>query len=289
MLKGTFTAIVTPFDRNGNIDYGTYSKLLDCQAKAGIDGIVPAGTTGESPTLTVEEHCRFVEKTVELCRGRMKVLAGTGANSTSEAVELTKRAKESGADYTLQVTPYYNKPNQEGLYRHFSTIADIGLPVILYNVPSRTSREITVETIARLSKHPNIVAIKEAGGSADRVSAILNACDIAVLSGDDALTLPMMAVGAKGVISVASNVIPEGVVKMVKLALEGKMEEALKLHKKYYQLFTDLFIDTNPIPVKTALGMMNMAEEVFRLPLCSMPEQLRLKLRETLKKLELVK
>jgi len=283
MFKGAYTAIITPFNRDGSIDFGNLRELIDMQFRAGIDGIVPVGTTGESPTLDYAEHSRVIEFTIDACRGRMKVIAGTGANSTSEAIDLTRRAMEAGADGTLQVTPYYNKPNQEGLVRHFSAIADLGLPVMLYNVPGRTSREISVETIMRLSLHPKIVAVKEAGGSVDRVSDILSRCRITVLAGDDMLMLPMMAVGAKGVVSVASNVIPQAVAKIAHLALKEKWDEARKIHLKYYKLFCDLFLDTNPIPVKAAMAMLGLTREVYRLPMCAMSVGLKKRLRETMK------
>lgn len=281
-FQGTYTAIVTPFNSDGSVDYGKLKALIDIQAEAGIDGIVPVGTTGESPTLDYDEHNKVIDTAIEACKGRLSVIAGTGANSTSEALELTKHALEAGADGTLQVTPYYNKPNQEGLVRHFSAVADLGLPVVLYNIPGRSGREIAVDTIVKLSEHPKIVGVKEAGGSVDRVSAVLSRCEITILSGDDSLTFPMMAVGAKGVISVASNVAPEPIARMIHLALEGKWEEARKLHLKLYRLFCDLFIDTNPIPVKAALAMMGLIEEVYRLPLCGMREELKGKLRKTL-------
>jgi 4-hydroxy-tetrahydrodipicolinate synthase len=219
----------------------------------------------------------------------MKVIAGTGGNATAEALELTRHAMQAGADATLQVTPYYKKPNQEGLLRHFSAVADLGLPVILYNVPGRTSRDIAVDTVVQLSKHPKIVGLKEAGGSVDRVSAILSRCDMTILSGDDSLTFPMMAVGAKGVISVASNVAPRQVSDLVRLAMDGKWEQARKLHLKLYRLFTDLFIDTNPIPVKAAMAMMGLIEEVYRLPLCSMSDKLKDQLRQTMRDAGLLK
>lgn len=287
MLTGAYTAIVTPFSADGAVDYTTFKKLIDIQADAGIDGIVPVGTTGESPTLDYDEHNRVIATAIEHTDGRMKVIAGTGANSTSEALRLTKHAKECGADATLQVTPYYNKPNQEGLFLHFSAVADLGLPVVLYNVPGRTSREIDIETIVRLSEHPHVAAVKEAGGSVDRVSDILNRCDITVLSGDDALTYPMMAVGAKGVISVASNVIPGLVVELTHLALEGKWREAEQCHQKCYRLFCDLFLDTNPIPVKAAMAMLGLIEEVYRLPLCPLTTPLKEALRKTMDGLNL--
>ncbi|MBA4386541.1 MAG: 4-hydroxy-tetrahydrodipicolinate synthase [Verrucomicrobia bacterium] len=288
MFTGTYTAIVTPFNKGGGIDFDRFRELINIQFKAGIDGIVPVGTTGESPTLDYAEHKRVIEFSVEVAAGRMAVIAGTGANSTSEAIELTKHAIAVGADASLQVTPYYNKPNQEGLYRHFSTVADLGLPVVLYNVPGRTSREIAVETIVRLSKHPKIKVVKEAGGSVDRVSAICSQCDITVLSGDDSLTLPMMSVGAVGVISVASNVAPKQVATLVNLALKGKWTEARKLHLKLYRLFTDMFIDTNPIPVKAAMAMMGLIDEVYRLPLCETTEANKRQIKECLKELKLV-
>lgn len=289
LFKGVYTALVTPFTRDGRVDHDCFRRLIDLQAEAGVDGVVPVGTTGESPTVTVAEHCALIDTAVEACRGRLKVLAGTGGNSTAEAVELTRHAIAAGADATLQVTPYYNKPNQEGLIRHFSTVADLGLPVVLYNVPSRTGREIAVETVVKLAQHPNIVAIKEAGGSVDRVSAILSQCDITVLSGDDALTLPMMAVGGLGVVSVASNLIPQVIVRMVRAALDGRWLEAREIHLEYYRLFVDLFMDTNPIPVKAAMAMTHLIEDVLRLPLCPLAPTLRERLRQTLLDLGLLR
>ena len=283
MFYGAYTAIVTPFRADGSVDYEKLHALIDIQARAGIDGIVPVGTTGESPTLNYEEHRKVILVAAEAARGRMKVIAGTGANSTAEAVELTRYAIEAGADATLQVTPYYNKPNAEGLVRHFMTVADLGLPVVLYNVPSRTGRDMTADVVVRLAQHPNIVGLKEAAGSVDRVTQILTRCNITILSGDDALTLPMMAVGAKGVISVASNVAPGMVANMVHHALNDEWEEARALHFKLHRLFTDLFIDTNPIPVKAAMNMMGLIEDVYRLPLCPMAENLKETLRQTLK------
>lgn len=283
MFTGTHTAIVTPFDRQGRVDYGRFRDLIRRQIEAGIDGIVPVGTTGESPTLDFDEHRTVIRTAVEAANRRIKVIAGTGGNSTSEAIQLTRWAMEDGADATLQVTPYYNKPSQEGLFRHFSAVADLGLPVVLYSVPSRTAREIAVETVVRLAKHPRIAALKESGGNMDRVSAIVNECDIAILSGDDSFTLPMMSIGAKGVVSVASNVAPAQVVQLVKYALGGKWDEARKEHLRLFRLFTDLFIDTNPVPVKAALAMMGLSEETYRLPLCAMPDASKAKLRETLR------
>lgn len=269
-LQGCYTAIVTPF-RSGSVDYAALEALVEMQIDGGIDGIVPVGTTGESPTLTVEEHGKVIETVIRAVRGRCTVIAGTGANCTAEAVSLTRHAAAVGADATLQVSPYYNKPTSEGLFRHFATVADEGgLPVVLYNVPGRTSREIDLPTVKRLAAHPGIVAIKEAGGSVDRVSQILDCCDITVLSGDDALTLPMMVLGARGVISVAGNIVPGAVVEMVHAALDGDWELARRCHYRLYPLFRDLFIETNPIPIKAAVAMTGRIAEEYRLPLCEM-------------------
>ncbi|MBU4211418.1 MAG: 4-hydroxy-tetrahydrodipicolinate synthase [Verrucomicrobia bacterium] len=288
MFEGAYTAIVTPFTKDNRVDYGKFKELIELQIHGGMDGIVPVGTTGESPTLDNEEHKKVIETAVETCRGRIKVIAGTGANSTSEALELTGFALRLGVDGTLQVSPYYNKPNQEGLYRHFSAIADLGLPVILYNIPGRCGVEIALDTVARLAQHPNIKAVKEAAGSVSRVSQILALCDLCVLSGDDPLMLPMMAVGAKGVISVAGNVAPKPVADLVHAALDGRWQDAQRLHQTYFQLFSDMFLDTNPIPVKAALAMMGRIEETYRLPLCAMSPALKNRLADTLRKVKLI-
>lgn len=289
-ISGTITALVTPFAEDGSVDYVRLKELVEEQIAAGIDGICSVGTSGESPTLSHEEHHAVIEKTIEFAAGRTKIIAGTGANSTSEAISLTKAAISSGgADATLQVTPYYNKPNAEGLYRHFMTIADLGLPVVLYNVPGRAGREIPLDVVVRLSAHPNIIAIKEAAGSVDRVSAIKAALpDFMVLSGDDALALPMISVGAEGVISVASNVIPKEMGDMVRLARAGDFAKARALHMKYYSLFHDLFIDVNPVMVKEALWLMGKIDRVFRLPLCATSDENLAKIRATLSSLALL-
>jgi 4-hydroxy-tetrahydrodipicolinate synthase len=271
-FTGTYTALITPFTRSGEVDWAGLDRLVEGQIAAGIDGLVPVGTTGESPTLNTKEHMQVIEAVIKKAAGRCKIIAGTGANSTAEAIELTQEAKLLGIDGTLQVTPYYNKPNQTGLIRHFEAVADIGVPVVLYNVPGRSAKEIAISTIAELAQHPNIVSVKEAAGSVDRVSAIKNVCDIEVLSGDDALALPMISVGACGVISVASNVIPAQVCELINKALKGDFAGALKLHQKYYQLFCDMFIDTNPIPVKAAMSMKGLCEESYRLPLCALSD-----------------
>lgn len=289
-IFGTITALATPFAKDGAVDYGCLRELVSAQIDGGVEGICAVGTSGESPTLSHGEHHQVIEKTIEYASGKALIVAGTGANSTAEAVSLTQAViSMGGADATLQVTPYYNKPNNEGLYRHFMTVADLGLPVILYNVPGRAGREIPLETLVRLAAHPNIVAIKEAAGSVERVSAIKNRLpSFTVLSGDDSLTLPMMAVGAAGVISVASNVIPRDMGEMVRLALAGDFVRARELHARYYRLFHDLFIDVNPVMVKEALALMGRLEPVFRLPLCETTDANRARMRETLAGLGLV-
>ena len=283
-IEGTITAMVTPFGKDGAVDYGRLQAIVGEQVAGGVEGICAVGTSGESPTLTHEEHHQVIEKTLEFAAGRVAIVAGTGANSTAEAVSLTKAAiAMGGADACLQVTPYYNKPNAEGLYRHFMTIADLGLPVVLYNVPGRSGREIPLDTVVRLAAHPNIVAIKEAAGSVDRVSAIKSLLpDFTVLSGDDSLALPMISVGAEGVVSVASNVIPREMGDMVRLARAGDFIKARAIHAKYYRLFRDLFIDVNPVMVKEALALMGKLDLVFRLPLCETDDAKRAQIRKTL-------
>ena len=290
-ISGTITAMVTPFAADGSVDYGRLRAIVEEQVAAGVEGICAVGTSGESPTLSHEEHHEVIAKTIEFAAGRTKIVAGTGANSTCEAISLTKAAiAAGGADATLQVTPYYNKPNAEGLYRHFMTVADLGLPVILYNVPGRAGRDIPVDVVVRLAKHPNIVAIKEAAGSVDRVSAIKSVLpDFTVLSGDDSLALPMISVGAEGVISVASNVIPKEMGDMVRLALAGDFVGARAMHAKYYRLFHDLFIDVNPVMVKEALWLMGRIERAFRLPLCETTDANLERMRATLASLNLIK
>lgn len=284
MFEGAYTALVTPFRRDGAVDYDKLRELVALQIAGGIDGVVPVGTTGESPTLDMVEHIEVIRVVVEAAAKRIQVIAGSGANSTAEAIELTEKSRDAGADGTLQVTPYYNKPTQTGLIRHFSAVADLGLPVVLYNVPGRTGCEIAIATIAELAKHPNIVGVKEAAGSVDRVSRIKAVCDLAVLSGDDSLTLPMMSVGGGGVISVASNVAPQAVAELVHAAAAGRWDEARALHYRYYGLFTDLFLETNPVPIKAAMEMAGLGPAVYRLPLCEMSAANREKLRATLQK-----
>jgi 4-hydroxy-tetrahydrodipicolinate synthase len=286
MFTGTYTAIVTPF-KNGKIDEAALGRLIGLQIRAGVDGIVPVGTTGESPTVDYEEHVRIIERSVHFAGGKIKVLAGTGGNSTSEAIYLTEHAEKVGADGSLQVAPYYNKPTQEGLFQHFREVARCTrLPIVLYSIPGRCGIEIGVDTVKRLAQQcKNIIGIKEAGGNPDRVSQLRAALGprFEIMSGDDALTLPFMAVGAQGVISVASNVIPRQVAQMVEAYAAGKTQAALRLHQKYYPVFKDLFIETNPVPVKAALAMLGQIEEEYRLPLVPMSAKNRETLRATLK------
>ena len=286
MFTGTYTAIVTPF-KNGQLDESALERLVKQQIKGGVEGIVPVGTTGESPTVDYDEHTKIIALSVKFAAGKVKVLAGTGANSTSEAIYLTQQAEKAGADGSLQVAPYYNKPSQEGLYQHFKAIAkNTKLPIVLYSIPGRCGIEIGIDTIKRLATDcKNIVGIKEAGGNADRVSQLRAAlgAKFDILSGDDSLTLPFMAVGAQGVISVASNVIPKEVSQMVRAFAQGDVKKAAQLHARFYPLFKDLFIETNPVPVKAALAMMGMMEAEYRLPLVPLADASRTKLKATLK------
>lgn len=291
MFTGTYTAIVTPF-KNGQVDETAFRNLIQFQIGNGVNGIVPTGTTGEAATLDFDEHLRVIEIAVEEARGRCKIIAGTGSNATHEAMELTQKAEKLGVDAALLASPYYNKPTQEGVYRHYKKISEAtSLKLMLYNVPGRTAGEIGVETCGRLARDcKNIVSIKEAGGSPERVSALKKILppEFTILSGDDGLTLPFMAVGAVGVVSVASNIIPKQMTDMVNAFLAGRCAEALKLHLRYFQLFKDLFIESNPIPVKTALYLMGMIENEFRLPLCEIAKANQSKLQDTLASLKLV-
>ncbi len=286
--QGAYTALVTPF-RDDCVDETAFTHLLEEQIKAGIDGVIPVGTTGESATLTMEEHLRVIELTVQVVQGRVKVFAGTGSNSTSEALYLTAQAEKLGADGFLVVSPYYNKPSQAGILAHYAALAkSTTKPVITYSVPGRTGTEISVDTVVALAKaHQNIVAIKEAGGSIERFSQLRQALpdNVAILSGDDSMTLPAMAVGAVGVISVASNLIPQEVGDLVRTFLAGKAAEAEKIHRRLYPIFRDLFIEANPVPVKVAMARAGWMTEEVRLPLVALQPQSRTKLEATLKQL----
>ncbi|VVM06351.1 4-hydroxy-tetrahydrodipicolinate synthase [Methylacidimicrobium tartarophylax] len=284
-LSGAYTALVTPF-RGDAVDDEALEHLVKEQIEGGIAGLVPVGTTGESPTLTLEEHIRVIAKTVEFAAGRVTVLAGTGSNSTVEAIELTQAAEKAGADGALLVTPYYNKPSQAGLYAHFSAIArSTRLPLVLYSIPGRCGVEIAVETVLALSQaHKTIIGLKEAGGSVDRLSQLRQVLpeDFALLSGDDSLTLPFLSVGAVGVISVASNLLPKAVVGLVHAFLSGNLQEAERLHRRLYPLFRDLFVETNPVPIKTALSLQGWMAPDVRLPLVPLQPSNRARLEKTL-------
>lgn len=270
-FSGSYTALITPF-RDGNIDVSAFQSLIERQIAGGVDGIVPCGTTGESPTLDTDEHIEVIRLAIDIAAGRCQVVAGTGSNSTAEAIELTAAAEELGATGSLQVCPYYNKPSQEGLYQHFKAIAQAtSLPIMLYSVPGRSVVEIAPETAALLAADcPNIRAIKEAGGSVDRVNQLLQAVprNFAVLCGDDPLTLPFIACGATGLVSVASNLIPDVVARLVRACLNGSFDEALVIHKQYYPLMRGLMsLDVNPVPIKSAVAMQGHCANEFRLPL----------------------
>ncbi len=270
MFEGSHVAIVTPF-KSGAVDFDKLGELIEFQLENGTHGIVPCGTTGESPTLSHAEHEEVVRFTVETVDGRAKVIAGSGSNNTAEAVSLTQAAEAVGADGALVITPYYNKPTQEGLYRHFSRIAESsGIPLVLYNVPSRTGVNMLPETTARLAELPTVQAVKEATGNVAQASQVIELCDIEVLSGEDGLVLPLMAVGGKGVISVVANVAPGAMSTMVEACLAGQFIEARVIHLKLFPLSEAMFFETNPTPVKTALKLMGMYEGEFRLPICEM-------------------
>jgi 4-hydroxy-tetrahydrodipicolinate synthase len=274
MFKGSIVAIITPFI-NGTVDEEKLRQLVEFQIENGTDAIVPCGTTGESSTLDYDEHMRVIDIVIQQVNKRVPVIAGTGSNSTAEAIELSQKAKNQGADGVLLVTPYYNKPSQEGLYRHYTAIADaVALPQVLYNVPGRTSVNMLPETVARLSAHANIVAIKEATGSLQQASEILDLCGdkIDVLSGDDFITFPMMACGAKGVISVVANIMPKVVASLVDAFFAGNMDEARRLHLHLLKISNAMFIETNPVPVKTAAALMGKCTSEVRLPLAPMSD-----------------
>lgn len=287
MISGTYTALVTPF-RDDTIDREAFRKLIDSQFAGGVTGIVPVGTTGESPTVSYEEHFELIRLAVEFAGGRGKVMAGTGSNSTAEAIETTRKAEELGADSVLVVAPYYNKPNQEGVFRHFQAIASAtSLPVMLYSIPGRCVIEIAVETVARLAEAcPNIRSIKEAGGNVERVHQLRAALpeDFTILSGDDSLTLPFMASGAVGVVSVASNLIPDGVAALVNAMLAGDLASARAAHYRYYPLFKGMLsLDVNPAPIKAALAMTGLLPgDELRMPLLPIDDTKRATLRRML-------
>ncbi|RKY21380.1 MAG: 4-hydroxy-tetrahydrodipicolinate synthase [Planctomycetota bacterium] len=289
MFTGAMVALVTPF-QDGEIDFQTLDELIDFQLENSIDAIVPVGTTGECPTLSHDEHKKVVERVVKAVGGEVPVIAGAGSNSTAEAIELTAFAKKVGADATLQVGPYYNKPTQEGFYQHFKAIAEeVDLPVVLYNIPGRCGAGLTADTVVRLAEVENIVAIKEATGKLDMASEIATRCDLTIVSGDDSLTLPIASVGGKGVISVVANIAPGDVKAMTDLILEGDFVSARKWHNKLFALSRNLLsMATNPIPIKAAMSMMNLASEELRLPMTIMDESKKAALKQILKDYGLV-
>ena len=285
MFTGAMVALVTPF-QDGDIDFRTLDELIDFHLENSIDGIVPVGTTGECPTLSHEEQRKVIERVVKAVGGEVPVIAGAGSNATAEAIELTAFSKKVGADATLQVCPYYNKPTQEGFYQHFKAIAEeVNLPIVLYNIPGRCGGTgLAPETVARLADIENIVAIKEATGKLDMASEIANLCDITIVSGDDSLTLPIASVGGKGVISVVANIVPADVKAMTDLILDGDFVSARKWHNKLFGLSKNLLsLATNPIPIKAAMAMLNMASDELRLPMTPMGEAQKAALKRTLK------
>ena len=290
MFEGVMTALVTPF-RDGAVDEQALRALVERQVAAGVDGLVPCGSTGESATLTHEEHHLVVRLVVEAAAGRVKVVAGTGSNNTREAIELTAHAKDAGADGALLISPYYNKPTQEGLVAHFEAVAaETAFPLIVYNIPGRTASNIAPETLARLAENEHIVGVKESCGDLEQISQVVAQCpdDFSILTGDDVLALPVMAVGGKGAISTSSNVTPERICKLVEAALAGRMEEARRLHYALLPLFDVLFCETNPIPVKAAVSLMGLCGDEIRLPMTPMTQPNLARLQIVLKDLELL-
>ena len=291
-FQGSFVAMVTPF-RNGKVDEAKLRELVEFHVTHGTDGLIPCGTTGESPTLHHDEHRRVVEIVIEAARGRIRVVAGTGSNSTAEAIDMTKHAERAGAAGALVVTPYYNKPTQEGLYRHFHAVAEsVAIPILLYNIQSRTAINVETDTLARLARDvKNIVGVKEASGSLDQMSQVIAACgpDFSVLSGDDNITLPLLAIGGSGVVSVIANIVPRETAELVHAALDGDWKRARELHYRLFPLARAAFLETNPIPIKEAMAMAGMLEPEFRLPMCRMSDANREKLRAILKPYGLIK
>jgi len=291
MFHGVYTALVTPFNDQGAVDEKALQKLVEDQIAAGVQGLVPMGTTGESPTLSHDEHIDVVAKVVKWTNGRVPVIAGTGSNSTDEALHLSAKAKAVGASATLQVVPYYNKPSQEGMYRHFMALADqVDLPLVVYNIAGRTAKNMETDTLMRLAAHPHIVGVKEASGDPNQMMDVLarRPKGFTVLSGDDALLFPLLALGGDGVISVASHLVPKELVELCTAFAAGKIDRARELHYRLLPLFKALFVDTNPIPVKTALAFQGKMAETFRLPLCPMDEAKRQMVKTVMQSLNLL-
>ncbi|GIX42714.1 MAG: 4-hydroxy-tetrahydrodipicolinate synthase [Leptospiraceae bacterium] len=287
-IQGLFTAIITPFTKDGSkIDYDAYQRLIEKQIEAGVSGLVPCGTTGESPTLTHKEHIELIKKTVEFVKGRALVIAGTGSNSTQEAIEMTKEACDAGVNAVMLVNPYYNKPTQEGLYRHFKKVAENStVPVVLYNIKGRTAVNIEPETFVRLAEIPNIVAVKEASGDLNQMAKIIKYTNhkLTLLSGDDNITPAVIAIGGMGVISVASNIYPKRMVKMLDYYLSGQFEKGNQIFYELFDFMNAMFWETNPIPVKTAAGLLGLCEPILRLPLCEMSPEKVQRLKQVIEK-----
>lgn len=291
MFSGVYTALITPFNEDGSIDFESYRNLIKNQIKEGISGLLPVGTTGESPTLSHEENLKVVEEAIKIADGKTPVIAGTGSNSTMEAIDMTKIAKSMGADASLQVSPYYNKPTQEGLYRHFMTIADqCDIPLMIYNIKGRSGVNIETETLLRMAKHEMIVGVKEASGDISQMMDVIQnrPKGFSVMVGDDNIAFPFTALGGDGVVSVISNIIPGKMEKMIRLTKENKIEEARKIHYDILPLCKGMFIETSPLPVKSAMSMMGLCKEVYRLPLCEPLESTRKKLKALLKESSLI-
>jgi 4-hydroxy-tetrahydrodipicolinate synthase len=291
MFEGVFTALITPFTKDGKLDEQALRKLVDFQIDRGIDGLVPVGTTGESPTLSPEETEQVIRIVVEQTGGRVPVIAGTGSNCTDKAIHMTEKAKQIGATASLQVAPYYNKPTGEGFFRHFTAIADaVDLPMVIYNIPGRTGKNIENPVMLKLAKHKNIVAVKEASGNISQMMDLIakKPKDFAVLSGDDNLTYPLMALGGKGVISVASNAVPDRMKDLTHTALKGDWDRARKLHYELLPLFKAIFLETNPIPIKATMAMKGFVEERYRLPMCPMSGENKKALTEVLEQLKIL-
>ncbi len=291
MFKGVYTAIVTPFTDDNKIDEKALRDLTDFQIEKGVQGIVPMGTTGESPTLDHEEHHRVIEIVIDQAGGRVPVIAGTGSNCTDEAIRLTEKARQAGATASLQVAPYYNKPTQKGFYRHFTAVADaVDIPVIVYNIPGRSGKNIENSTMLKLAEHKNIIAVKEASGNITQIMDLISKKpgSFTVLSGDDNLAFPILALGGKGVISVASNIVPDRMNEFVQSALDGNWDKARKMHYELLPLFRAIFIETNPIPIKASLAMKGMIKENYRLPMCRMSKEHRGALAKVLEELAIL-
>lgn len=290
-LRGVYTALVTPFNEDGSYDDGAMRDLVEFQIKKGISGLAPMGTTGESPTLNHEDHIKVIEDVVKQVNGRVPIIAGTGSNCTDEAIRLTKLAKGAGADVTLQVAPYYNKPSQEGFYRHFMAIADqVDMPVLVYNIPGRSGKNIENSTMLKLAQHPNIVAVKEASGNLNQMMDLIAAKpdSFEVLSGDDNLGMALIAMGGSGIVSVASNLIPAEMEEMCQAALAGDIKKARKLHYSLLPFFRAEFIDTNPVPIKYMMALKGMIKETYRLPMCPMSDEYKAVAKKVMQDMDLI-